>query len=144
MCQRASSKELSMPSKQRKRRLMYHNRNRIRCSCPSATSPRILSHSQPLQTRIHRERHQELVLSSRSESEKVKLNHGSQPQLKIHSLIMVLLIRAVANLLCHLSPMARVKLLYLNQITSLTRNRELAPNLSLSGNDNNRKYRWIR
>ena len=133
-----------MPSKPRKRRLLYHNRNRIKLRCPSVTQPPILSHSQRQSNRTLKEHHLEQVLSSKSESKEVKLNHGLRPQHRILSLIMAHLTRAMEKIRSHSSPMARVERLFLNQIISLTPNLELLQNLSLSGNDNNRKYRWIR
>ena len=140
----ASSRGSSAPSRQKKKRLMYHNRYRIKCRCPSETPPRILSHNRPQSTHIHKERQLELGPNWRSESAEVKLTLGIQPQHRILSLIMVHLTKAMAKIQVHSSRMARVELQYQNKVTSQIRNPEEEANLSLSGNDNNRKYRWIR
>lgn len=135
-----NSRELLTLFKRRKRRLLYHNRNRIRCRCPLEALLKDHCNNQPQQNRIHKElRRNKLGLNSRSESEAVKLNQGLQLQLRILSLITVLLTRAVLKILQLSSPMALVELLYLNKVTSLIRNLVPVVNLSQSGDDNNRK-----
>ena len=143
-CRQASSRGSSAPSKPRKRRLMYHNRNRIKCLCLLETSLQILSHNRPQSIRIHKERQLKLGPNWRLESAEVKLNLGIQLQHRILLLIMVLLTKAMAKILSVSSLMARVELPYQNKVTSLIHRQELEANLCLSGNDNNRKYRWIR